>query len=118
MIAIDRANLLAGHAVAYATAFLDGRHDADQLLHDAGRLHADMLGLDEADMLGLDDPAASEILVPVRLLAVAMARTAIAARAHGAPGTPPNALARLDRWRQVTASLVELVRRESRELPR
>jgi hypothetical protein len=110
MIAIDRANLLAGHAVAYATAFLDGRHDADRLLNGAGRL--------QADLFDLDDPAASEILVPVRLLALAMMRTAIAAQRHDAPGAPPNALARQDRWEQVMASLVELVRHESRELTR
>jgi hypothetical protein len=110
MIATERANLLAGHAVAYATAFLDGRHDADQLLNDAGRL--------QLDLLGIDDPTANEILVPVRLLAFAMTRTALAARAQDAPAAPSNALARQDRWEQVTASLVELVRHESRELSR
>ena len=110
MIAVERANLLAGHAVAYATAFLDGRHDADRLLNDAGRL--------QLDLLDLDDPAANEILVPVCLLALAMMRLAIAARAHDAHGAPPHALTRQNRWEEVVGALIGLVRQESRDLSR
>ena len=94
---LDRANLLAGKAVAHATAYLDGRHDAAKLAQNASAL--------QVEMLSIDDGEANIILGPVKLLNVAMACTAIA---------PTEA--RQDKWQQVMGSLVELVRHESREL--
>jgi len=102
---IDAANLLAGQVVAAATGFLDRRHDWMKLLQEADSL--------QASLLAMDDIGTHQILQPVRLLVIAMRGTALATRAHHGPGAPPNALARLDRWEQVTASLVELVRSES-----
>jgi hypothetical protein len=94
---IDAANLLAGHAVAYATAFLDGRHNAEQLGANAARL--------QADLFAARDPATNGILDPVRLLSISMLHTA---RAKGE--------ARQDRWQHVMGAMVELVRIESRAL--
>lgn len=94
---IDQANLLAGQAVAYATAFLDGRHDAAQLASHANKL--------QLELTMSNDPSTNAILDPVRLLNIAMMRTAIA-----------QGEARQDRWQHVMASLVELVRDESRSL--
>jgi hypothetical protein len=96
---IEAANLLAGHAVAYATAFLDGRNDATDLAQNVDRL--------QLDLLAASDPSTNGILDPVRLLNVAMMHTA------GARGE-----ARQDRWQQVMGSLVELVREESLALRR
>jgi hypothetical protein len=93
---IEAANLLAGHAAAYATAFLDGRHGAIELGRNADRLLGELLAMPSS---------ANGILDPVRLLAIAMMHTA---RATGE--------ARQDRWQQVMGSLVELVRAESRAL--
>jgi hypothetical protein len=93
---IEQANLLAGHAAAYATAFLDGRHDATELGRNADRLMCEMLAI---------DISANTVLDPVRLLTIAMMRTS---RASGE--------ARQDRWMQVMGALVELVRAESRAL--
>jgi hypothetical protein len=105
LLPIDAANLLAGQAVAGATGFLNGRHDCSQLLHEVDRL--------QVSLIAIDDTGARQILQPVRLLVIAMRCTGLAAQAHDAPGAPPLALARRDRWEQVTASLVELVRTES-----
>jgi hypothetical protein len=105
---IDDANLLAGHAVAAATAFLGGRHDWKQLLGEVDRL--------QASLLAIDDIGTHQILQPLRLLVIAMRGMALAAQAHDVPTAPPLAVARLDRWEQVTASLVELVRAESMAL--
>jgi hypothetical protein len=95
---IANANLLAGHAVAHATAYLDGRHTAEQLADHVRRLQIELLAAPQ-------DLAANQILNPVRLLTVAMTHTA-AARGQ----------ARQDRWEQVMGALVELVRVESRSL--
>ena len=94
---IDAANLLAGQAVAYATAFLDGRHDAERLASNAMLL--------EAALFVARDPATNGILDPARLLTIALLHTA---RAQGE--------ARQDRWQHVMGALVELVRTESRAL--
>jgi hypothetical protein len=94
---IDAANLLAGQAVAYATAYLDGRQDAEQLLANALRL--------EPDLFAARDPATNGILDPVRLLTIAMLHTASVQDE-----------ARQDRWQHVMGALVELVRSESRVL--
>jgi hypothetical protein len=69
---IDQANLLAGHAVAYATSFLDGRLNAVQLLANAMQL--------QGDLFTSRDPETNHIIDPVRLLAIAMLHTA---RAQG-----------------------------------
>jgi hypothetical protein len=94
---IDAANLLAGQAVAYATAYLDGRHNAERLAGNAMLL--------EAVLFSARDPATNGILDPVRLLTLAMLHTA---RARDE--------ARQDRWQHVMGALVELVRTESRAL--
>jgi hypothetical protein len=103
--AIDAANLLAGRVVAAATAFLDGRHDADRLAQDASRL--------QTDLIGFDDPVTNPILMPARLIVVAMMGTASAARAALTDGAM---VWRQERWENVTASLIELIRHESRSL--
>ncbi|WP_316214334.1 hypothetical protein [Bradyrhizobium sp. SZCCHNR2032] len=103
--ALDRANFLAGHVVAAAEAFLDGRHNAARLAEDAQRL--------QAKLVGFDDPATNPILQPSRLITVAMmgmAKASVAAATDGA------AVWRLERWEQVTRALVDLVRFESRQL--
>jgi hypothetical protein len=64
----EQANLIAGHAVAYATAYLDGRHTAQQLADNADRLFLDLLVIETAET--------SAFLVPVQLLAVTMMQTA------------------------------------------
>jgi hypothetical protein len=94
----ETANFLAGKAVASATSFLDGRCAAEALRDDADRLMHELLAVDHHS-------GANAILDPARLLVLAMMRTARA--------TEPW---RLDRWQNVTAALVELVRRESVDL--
>jgi hypothetical protein len=101
---IDAANLLAGHAVAYATAFLDGRHDAEVLSRNACALQVALMTSTDTATLILD---------PVRLLTVAMLRTAAVAIAPDHFGFRS---ARQARWQQVMAALVDLVRHESRGL--
>lgn len=99
----EQANLIAGHAVAYATAYLDGRHTAAQLADNADRLFL--------DLLVINNPETSAFLVPVQLLAVTMMQ---AARRK-----IPDSLdtdARAERWHAVMAALVELVLNESRQL--
>jgi hypothetical protein len=99
----EQANLIAGHAVAYATAYLDGRHTAQQLADNADRLFLDLLVIETAET--------STFLVPVQLLAVTMMQTA--------RRKIPDSLdtdARAERWHAVMASLIELVCLESRQL--
>jgi hypothetical protein len=99
----EQANLIAGHAVAYATAYLDGRHTAQQLADNAARLFLDLLVIETAET--------STFLVPVQLLAVTMMQTA--------RRKIPDSLdtdARAERWHAVMASLIELVCLESRHL--
>ena len=100
---IDQANLLAGHAVSCATAFLGGRHDAEQLADNADRIFLDLLVVETTDT--------SRFLIPVQLLVITMMQVAKQARdlAFGADE-------RSGRWHQVLASLVELVCHESRQL--
>ncbi|WP_296741375.1 hypothetical protein [Mesorhizobium sp.] len=94
----ETANFLAGKAVASATSFLDGRSTADVMRADADRLMHELLAVDHQS-------DANAILDPARLLVLSMMRTARASERW-----------RLDRWQQVTAALVELVRRESTDL--
>lgn len=95
----EHANWLAARAVASATAYLDGRHGVDQLEKQALEIQIELLAASACQ--------ARSILDPVRLLNIAAMRTA---RTHGD--------ARRDRWRQVLASLVDLVRHESNDLRR
>lgn len=113
--ALDHANLLAGQAVAACEAYLDGRRDAAQLAADAQSL--------QLLLFARNDASAHMLLDPVRILNIAMLRTAAHAQAvHGAAAFPASPLAenisviaaRLVRWRSVMASLVTLVREESR----
>lgn len=108
---IDQANLLAGHAVSYATAFLDGRHDALQLGDNADRLFL--------DLLVVESPETSRFLIPVQLLAITMMRIAKHSRESHEPRglyqtTPWHH--RMQSWERVLASLVELVCGESRQI--
>ncbi|MCK1676600.1 hypothetical protein [Bradyrhizobium sp. 150] len=98
----EQANLIAGHAVAYATAYLDDRHTAQQLADNADRLFL--------DLLVINNPETSAFLVPVQLLAVTMMRTARCARDLSQWPSQE------DRWQAVMAALVELVIQESRQL--
>lgn len=98
----EQANLIAGHAVAYATAYLDGRHTAAQLADNADRLFLDLLVIGTAEI--------SAFLVPVQLLAMTMMRTARCAQ--DISQWPSH----LDRWQQVLGALIELVCHESRQL--
>lgn len=99
---IEQANLIAGHAVAYATAFLDDRHNVAQLADNADRLFLDLLVIEDAET--------TSFLVPVKLLVITMMRTARAAR--DISRWPSHE----DRWHAVMASLIELVIQESRQL--
>ncbi|MBR0687307.1 hypothetical protein JQ594_15355 [Bradyrhizobium manausense] len=99
---IDVANLLAGHAVSCATAYLDGRHTAQQLADNADRLFIDLLAITGAET--------GAFLVPVQLLTVTMMRTARCARDLSQWPS------REDRWQAVMASLVDLVMHESRQI--
>lgn len=111
---IEQANLIAGHAVSYATAYLDGRHTAQQLADNADRLFLDMLVVHTAET--------SAFLVPVQLLAVTMMQTARHARISPAgeegrlDAQSIAAYERLDRWQSVMGSMVNLVLNESRNL--
>jgi hypothetical protein len=99
---IDQANLIAGHAVSYAAAFLDGRHTAVQLGNNADRLFL--------DLLVVEAPETSSFLIPVQLLAITMMR--IAKHERELDGSSPP----VSRWEQVLASLVDLVCHESRQI--
>ncbi len=114
--ALDRATLLAGHAVSYAEGFLAGRIDAVQLKTSAVRLELDLAALP-------DDPMIPSLVNPVRLLSIALARTAahalvLRASQHAGENSLHQGIeivtGRLDRWKQVTAALVELVRHEAK----
>jgi hypothetical protein len=98
---MDQANLLAGHAVSYATAYLNGRHDIGQLADNADRLFLDLLVVETAET--------SRFLIPVQLLAIAMMRTAKHAREIAIDCNE-----RSERWQAVMGSLIELVQAESR----
>ncbi len=98
LTAPELANLLAGKAVAGATSFLDGRSDAARLADVAEQLLFELMAVGH-------DPAAASILDPARLLVLAMLRLAASREPW-----------RRERWRQITAALIELVRRESTEL--
>jgi hypothetical protein len=98
----EQANLIAGHAVAYATAYLDGRNTAAQLADNADRLFLDLLVIGTAET--------SAFLVPVQLLAITMMR---AARRKIPESLDTDT--RAERWHAVMASLVELVCHESRQ---
>jgi hypothetical protein len=96
---IEQANLIAGHAVGYATAFLDGRHSAQQLGANADRLLEDIFVINGADT--------NTILVPVRMLADAMKQTAMQSIANTDQES-------LEGWQRIVAALVELVMKKSR----
>jgi hypothetical protein len=104
---IDAANLLAGQAVAAATAFLDGRHEWKHLLNQASGL--------QLQLVAVDDVGCGQLLQPVRMLVIALRSLALTAKAQEARASALEQ-SRLERWEQVTASLVELVRTESLEL--
>jgi hypothetical protein len=104
---IDQANLIAGHAVACATAFLGGRHDAAQLADHADRIFLDLLVVETSET--------SRFLIPVQLLVITMMQ--IAKHARGSDETAVSE-DRSHRWHKVMASLVELVCHESRQLKR
>ncbi len=106
----EQANLIAGHAVSYATAYLDGRHDAAKLGDNADRLFLDMLVIETEET--------STFLIPVQLLAIAMMRAAKNARELKLDPDSYTAIIRSERWDQVMASLVELVCQESGLLKR
>lgn len=101
---IAQANLLAGHAVAYAAAFLGDRHDARKLAANADAVDA------AAFRLALDHPETNVIINLVRMLATAMKGTALSAL------DPTQTQARNDRWQAAMASVVELVCDYSRDL--
>lgn len=104
---LAQANLLAGHAVSYATAYLRGDHDAVKLGDNAHRLFLDMLVVENAET--------SSFLIPVQLLAIAMMRIARnAATSHRVDAQAFRD--RSERWEAVMGSLVELVCHESRQL--
>lgn len=96
--ATNAANFLAAHAVAAAEAFLSRAGDRHTLAHKAAEV------LREADAIS---GAPANILVPVRLLAVAMGRCAASADASDA---------RKARWADIVAALARLVRLESLDL--
>ncbi|MES5483617.1 hypothetical protein QMZ05_12735 [Bradyrhizobium sp. INPA03-11B] len=97
--ATEHANFIAGKVVAYATAYLDGRHDLADLARNAASVMIDLL------LCSTDDREAKAILDPARLLASAMIGTACAA-------SP----ARLERWQKAMGAMVELVKHVSTEL--
>lgn len=101
---LEQANLLAGHAVSYATAYLDGRHDASRLADNADRLFLDLLVVETEDTSGF--------LIPVQLLAIVMMRTAKQELRDESPGSS----VRQGRWQQVMGALVDLVMHDSRQL--
>ncbi len=96
----EHANFIAAKVIAYATAFLEGRHDIITLGRNSRSAQMEV-------MAAIDEPAAKAILDPVRLLIVSMMGTAYALGDE-----------RQDRWSQVMGALVELVRHESSELKR
>ncbi|XUM25082.1 hypothetical protein ACRAVF_34005 (plasmid) [Bradyrhizobium oligotrophicum S58] len=101
---LDAANLLAGHAVACVTGYLDGSRDAARLAVDVASL--------EAQSLGCTDPVATWLMQGVRMILVA-ARGIIDAERIGGDG---EALIRRGKWRLIAAGLVELIEFDSRML--
>jgi hypothetical protein len=104
----DQANLLAGHALAYATAYLDGRNDATELARNTRSVQ-----------IACDAPA-KPLLDAARMLVVAMTAAAWAAPEQASDSGEPSRTAqmiaaetRLDRWQHVMGALVELVRHEA-----
>jgi hypothetical protein len=97
LTAPEQANLLAAQAVAGAQGYFDGRWSGSELAEEAGRI------LDELDRLPAD-PRANAIADPTRLLITAMVHTATST------GT------RAERWADVMAAFVPLLRQESTEL--
>lgn len=93
--AATRAILVAGHAVSYAEAYLNGRHDARLLATNADRLLNDLLAIGDANT--------NAALDSTRVLMIAMMRATRCALAN-----PDDA--RIERWQHVMAYLVELVR--------
>lgn len=87
------ASFVAGRALGYATAYLDGRDDIAALAR-----HADKLVVES--LIAWD--GTEELSDPTRLLIVTMMRTSCATGA------------RLDRWRSVMAAMVHLVQGEVR----
>ncbi len=98
----ELANFLAAKAVSHATAFLEGRHLAPELASNAHSLQLELM----TAFTGAADIHVNAILDPSRMLVFAMMRTA------DAEGVP----ARQDRWADVMAAMVDLVRLESGEL--
>lgn len=95
---VDHANFAAAKAVAYATAFLDGRADADTLQIHARSVLVDLAAVGE-------DTRSKGILDVANLLTIAMLNAASC-----------KDTARMDRWQEVMGALVELARMEVRKL--
>lgn len=95
---MDQAILLAGHAVSYATAYLDGRNNPAQLADNSNRLFLDMLVVETTET--------ASFLIPVQLLAISMMQTA----RYGLTEE------RRERWHAVMGSLVDLILHETRKL--
>lgn len=97
----EQANFLAARTIAYATAYLDGRDDAEALFLHVGELQSEIMMC----WIGIVDIHVNAILDPVRMLIVTMRRAALA-----------EGDTRLERWKHVMGALVEMVRHESIEL--
>lgn len=95
---MDQATLLAGHAVSYATAFLDGRHSAWQLCRNTELLQHQLLTMSR-------DAESNELLDPIGLLTATMMH---AARACLPESPAPDD--RRERWMFIMASFVDLIR--------
>jgi hypothetical protein len=94
----EQAAFLAARSIAYATAHLDGRDDAQALLLHASALQNEIMMC----WAGILDLHVNATLDPVRLLVVAMRRAAMAEGEQ-----------RQERWQHVMGALVEMVRHES-----
>jgi len=95
---VERANFVAAKVVAHATAYLDGRNDADTLYITARSVFCELIAVGE-------DLRAKAILDATRLLTIAMLNA-----------SSVKDQARLDRWQQVMGALIELVKIESTNL--
>lgn len=95
---IAQANLLAGRAVSYATAFLDGRQSAWQLGMNAEALQHQILTMHR-------EAETNELLDPVGLLAAAMTHTARACLPESRDPAE-----RREKWMFIMASFVDLIR--------
>jgi hypothetical protein len=93
----ELANFLAAQAVAAATSFLDGRSEGAALAREADRV---LLQLQLIE----NDPRCNAIADPTRLLLQVMMHTAIATGA------------RAERWADLMAAFVPLLRQESTDL--